>query len=60
MHLGCEDGKAAPSSQTDRRNGASTWVLKGQDGELPLAVQSKLLRTLQEGTVTRLGSRRET
>ncbi len=29
-------------------------------GELPLAVQSKLLRTLQEGTVTRLGSRRET
>ena len=38
MHLGCEDGKAAPSSQTDRRNGASTWVLKGQDGELPLAV----------------------
>lgn len=29
-------------------------------GELPLAVQSKLLRTLQEGTVTRLGSRKET
>jgi Nif-specific regulatory protein len=28
-------------------------------GELPLALQSKLLRTLQEGTVVRLGSQRE-
>jgi Nif-specific regulatory protein len=28
-------------------------------GELPLAVQSKLLRTLQEGTLVRLGGRRE-
>lgn len=28
-------------------------------GELPLAMQSKLLRTLQEGTVTRLGGKRE-
>ncbi len=28
-------------------------------GELPLAMQSKLLRTLQEGTLVRLGGRRE-
>ena len=28
-------------------------------GELPLALQSKLLRTLQEGTLVRLGGRRE-
>ena len=28
-------------------------------GELPLALQSKLLRTLQEGTLVRLGSQRE-
>ena len=28
-------------------------------GELPLSLQSKLLRTLQEGTVVRLGSQRE-
>jgi Nif-specific regulatory protein len=29
-------------------------------GELPLGMQTKLLRTLQEGTVTRLGAKRET
>jgi Nif-specific regulatory protein len=29
------------------------------EGELPLALQSKLLRTLQEGTLVRLGGRRE-
>ncbi|MES2977568.1 MAG: sigma 54-interacting transcriptional regulator [Pseudomonadota bacterium] len=29
-------------------------------GELPLAMQAKLLRTLQEGTLVRLGARRET
>ncbi len=28
-------------------------------GELPLALQTKLLRTLQEGTITRLGAKRE-
>jgi len=37
-HLGYEEGKAAPPGQTNRRNGASTKVLKGQDGELPVAV----------------------
>ena len=28
-------------------------------GELPLQMQTKLLRTLQEGTITRLGGKRE-
>ncbi|WP_343649317.1 sigma 54-interacting transcriptional regulator [Herbaspirillum sp.] len=28
-------------------------------GEMPLAMQTKLLRTLQEGTITRLGGKRE-
>ncbi len=28
-------------------------------GELPLSMQTKLLRTLQEGTITRLGAKRE-
>ena len=37
-HLGYEEGKEAPPGQTNRRNGASAKVLKGQDGELPLAV----------------------
>lgn len=37
-HLGYEEGKQAPPGQSNRRNGASTKVLKGQDGELPLAV----------------------
>ena len=37
-HLGYEDGKDAPSDQANRRNGSSTKRLKGQDGELPIAV----------------------
>jgi len=37
-HLGYEDGKSAPTAQTNRRNGSSTKVLKGEDGVLPLAV----------------------
>ncbi len=37
-HLGYEEGKEAPPGQTNRRNGASTKVLKGQDGEMPVAV----------------------
>jgi hypothetical protein len=37
-HLGYEEGKDAPPGQPNRRNGTSTKVLKGQDGELPVAV----------------------
>nr|WP_281179117.1 IS256 family transposase [Roseibaca calidilacus] len=36
-HLGYEEGESAPSSQSNRRNGTSAKVLKGQDGELPVA-----------------------
>lgn len=37
-HLGYEDGECAPPSQSNRRNGTSAKVLKGQDGELPVAI----------------------
>jgi transposase-like protein len=37
-HLGYEEGESAPPSQTNRRNGRSATVLKGQDGELPVAI----------------------
>jgi putative transposase len=37
-HLGYEEGKDAPPGQENRRNGASPKVLKGQDGEMPIAV----------------------
>jgi putative transposase len=37
-HLGYEDGKDAPPAQANRRNGTSAKRLKGQDGELPIAV----------------------
>ncbi|MFC3836001.1 transposase [Paracoccus rhizosphaerae] len=37
-HLGYEEGKEAPWGQGNRRNGTSTKVLKGRDGEMPLAV----------------------
>ena len=37
-HPGHEEGKDAPPGQTDRRNGASGQVPKGQDGALPLSV----------------------
>src|SRR6056297_1371540 len=37
-HLGYEDGKDAPVGQANRRNGTSAKRLKGQDGELPIAV----------------------
>ena len=37
-HLGYEEGKEAPPGQSNRRNGSSTKVLKGQDGEMPVAV----------------------
>jgi transposase-like protein len=37
-HLGYEDGKDAPVGQANRRNGTSSKRLKGQDGEVPIAV----------------------
>ena len=37
-HLGYEEGKEVPQHQANRRNGASRKVLKGQDGEMPVAV----------------------
>lgn len=37
-HLGCDEGKDAPPGQLNRRNGSSGKVVKGRDGELPLAV----------------------
>lgn len=37
-HLGYEEGENAPPSQTNRRNGTSTKVLKGQDGAMPVAI----------------------
>ena len=37
-HLGYEEGQSAPQGQSNRRNGSPTKVLKGQDGEVPLAV----------------------
>ena len=36
-HLGYEEGTDAPTGQSNRRNGTSSKVLKGQDGELPVA-----------------------
>lgn len=37
-HLGYEDGEAAPTTQSNRRNGTSPKVLKSQDGEMPISV----------------------
>ena len=37
-HLGYEEGENAPPTQSNRRNGTSAKVLKGQDGELPVAI----------------------
>nr|WP_321890089.1 sigma 54-interacting transcriptional regulator [Paraburkholderia bannensis] len=37
----------------------SGTIFLDEIGELPLALQGKLLRTLQEGTITRLGGKRE-
>ncbi len=38
-HSGYEDGKDAPADRADRRNGSSAKRLKGQDGEVPIAVR---------------------
>lgn len=37
-HLGYEEGKDAPPGQFNRRNGTASKRLKGQDGEMPIAV----------------------
>ena len=37
-HLGYEEGQDAPPGQTNRRNGRSAKLLKGQDGEMPISV----------------------
>ena len=37
-HLGYEEGKDAPPGQPNRRNGTASKRLKGQDGEVPIAV----------------------
>ena len=37
-HLGYEDGKDAPPGQSNRRNGSASKRLRGQDGEVPIAV----------------------
>jgi integrase len=37
-HLGYEEGKDAPPSQSNRRNGTAGKRLKGQDGEMPISV----------------------
>ena len=37
-HLGYEEGNDAPPGQSNRRNGTSAKMLKGQDGELPVAI----------------------
>jgi Nif-specific regulatory protein len=41
----------------EQANGGTIFL--DEIGELPLAMQSKLLRTLQEGTLVRLGGKRE-
>ncbi|SDD67748.1 sigma-54 interaction domain-containing protein [Paraburkholderia lycopersici] len=38
---------------------SSGTIFLDEIGELPLSMQGKLLRTLQEGTITRLGGKRE-
>ncbi len=37
-HPGYEEGDVAPVSQSNRRNGSSRKVLKGENGVLPLSV----------------------
>ncbi len=38
-HLGYEEGDEVPVTQSNRRNGSSSKVLKSQDGTLPISVR---------------------
>ena len=60
--FGCERG-AFTGAQTARagwfEQADRGTIFLDEIGEMPLAMQTKLLRTLQEGTVVRLGGKRE-
>jgi len=51
---GAQTARAGWFEQADRGT-----IFLDEIGEMPLAMQTKLLRTLQEGTVVRLGGKRE-
>ena len=51
---GAQSARAGWFEQADRGT-----IFLDEIGEMPLAMQTKLLRTLQEGTVVRLGGKRE-
>ncbi|WP_096696881.1 sigma-54-dependent Fis family transcriptional regulator [Polaromonas sp. AER18D-145] len=51
---GAQNARAGWFEQADRGT-----IFLDEIGEMPLALQTKLLRTLQEGTIVRLGGKRE-
>src|SRR6056297_989684 len=53
-HLGYEDGKDAPAGQANRRNGTSSKRLKGQDGEVPIAVPRERDRSFEPELVKKV------
>lgn len=58
VHLDYEEYESARPSQSNRRNGTSGKVLKGQDGELPVSIprdhdssyEPKLVRRARTGS----------